>query len=595
MSSEPAMTPPASRCLFCSLGCELGLEQFAPQRWRPHLGQTGPCSRGQVLADLVQSGDRLYRPWTDAGPTRLPDALRLLHERVTRPGARTTIWLDGNVSLEDLSAAHAFGEQRGEDCTLLMHLPPAELGAVEALEATGTQQTAPEAWTDADAFIIVGNPLATHPGCTRKLLRHGHARANTPVVVIDSSAGYLTTYTPHALLCRPGYEPWVVAALLAATGFEGVTPGERIDNHAQVLADAQIQQATVQRAADALREARRPAVVIAPQSGSRVRWRALTAHAAAWVAERRGGLTVLTTSANALAVVPLMRKLGRHDWSSAMEAGGDFATETLLVVGWDPTSAAPRAVWQPVFDQAERVVFAGTFLPADPAAYDAWLPLALGSEAGGTYVLADGQRHAVHSILPPPDGVITTRELFAHLAGAAADEAFRETPDGEQDSGHAPLPAEALPPPEPIPAHSWPAVLSADPTQYADGQMTRHALWSQRAELLPELRMARDDARRLGLADGEITTVQCNGREARVRVGFSTAQPVAGVCYGPQAGDTSQPSGWMAIQGSSAEVRALGGARLGESDASTEAGIIHITLTEGPARVAPREAEHGHR
>ena len=65
MSSETQDVCPVGHCLFCSLGCQLQLEQFAPQRWRPTYTGNGSshqlCARGQMLGDLIHQPSRVYR------------------------------------------------------------------------------------------------------------------------------------------------------------------------------------------------------------------------------------------------------------------------------------------------------------------------------------------------------------------------------------------------------------------------------------------------------------------------------------------------------------------------------------------------------
>ncbi len=585
MCSEAAGTP-TSRCLLCSLGCATRLEQFAPQRWRPLFDGTGPCARGQLLADLVQSPTRLYRPQTRAGQPRLATLLDELRERLTRTDSRTAVWLDGNVALEDLAAAHAFAKSCEAGCDVLVHLPPAERGAAAGLTAAGVPQADPADWENADAFLVVGNPLATHPACARWLLRSGPARARTPCVVIDASAGFLTSYAQHTLLCRPGCEAWTLAALLATT-----VPQPQSASSEHSLADTGVSRTALDQAAERLATAQRPAVILAPQAGSHAAWRTLAEQATTWARDRHGTISVLTTSANALGVTPLMHKLDLRDWCSSLAADTSTSATILLVVGWDPTSAYPRAVWEPAFAAAEEVILADTFPPADPLPYDAWLPLALPSEAGGTYLLADGQTHDISGMIAPPAGVPTVRQLFAHLAGAPGEASVWQLPEGATTHLGAAPEAGPLAPPQPTPVHSWPAVLIADPTQYADGHMTRHATWSARADLLPELRIAPADARRLNLADGQTTLVANAQGQARVRVTLA-AQPAGGGCYGDPSPVTGQRTGWLALQNSSPEVRALGTARAGHADDSTDAGLLHIDFPECASCATPEEVRH---
>lgn len=602
MSSEPARRLAAGRCLFCSLGCRLALEPFGPQRWRPRWngGDGTLCARGQMLADLLHSPHRLYRPRL-AGREATWDAARdWLHEAAgARPDARLALWLDGSAALEDLAAARALAASRPEHTRLVVHLLPWELGACAGLDDAGAAQADPQRWTEADGLLVVGNPAATHPPAARWLLRRGAARARTPLVLIDASAGVLATFTAHALLGRPGCECWLTAAVLRAAGADasGWPPEAQADALERAVRDSGVAPAAVERAAGRLRELKRPAVVIAPQAGTRENWRAVSALAARWAQARGGMASVLTSAAGALGVTRYVRRHRLDDWWSLAAAGQATPADLLLVIGWDPTTAYPRSLWEPMFAAARRVALASAFPPAEPEAYAACLPLALGPEAGGHYLLASGALEPNEPLLPPPAGVLTVPQLLAQVAGAGAV-GVAGGPAGEaaalRSREVAPLDAEplaALPQPPPVRPDPWPAALIADPMQYFDGQITGRAAWTQRARALPELRLAPADAERLGVREGQEIWVRNAQGRASVRVTLAPGQPAAGACYGEGSNLAGQRAGWLALAASAPAVRRLLPLRFGQMDAAAAAGLVAVDLDVPAApRSVPEEA-----
>jgi len=582
MSSESTGASNVGRCLFCNLGCRLQLEQYAPQRWRPvYEGNNNGklCARGQIMADLIHSPARLYRPQSRDGQYLLSETIQSLASRiqVNRGLKKLTIWLNGNVALEDLAVARNLCEQLGEAAELLVHMPMHEMGSVEGLDAAGVPQASPDDWLTADAVLVVGNPLVTHPPIAPCLMRWGRARHDKPMVVVDSFAGITGNFASDHLICRPGYEYWVVASILAVAGIKdslGVMPGNDIIQ--EVMSGSGIGPSLIDQAADKLKSAKRPAVIIAGQSGGTERWRALTALAANWAKQQGGMVTVLTGCANALGVSRYMRRHDIQAWSSAMNNNQVNETNVLLIVGWDPFSAYPESMWKRSLEHAGCVALASAFRPASMNRVDELLPLAMGSETGGSYVLANGEMQTIEALMMPPSGVPTVRELCTEL-GRKCDirlNGFHVSQDEISPSSKSisikipPSPSREVP-------GGWPAVMRADPTQYFDGQMTRNARWSQASDLLPELWLSSEDAGFMGLTNGQITEIKNTQGKAKIRIVVAHDQPKFGGCFAEIA-NTAQASGWMAVNGSYSEIRKLASWQTDREDESKESGTIYI-------------------
>ncbi|UCD28585.1 MAG: hypothetical protein JSV03_16135, partial [Planctomycetota bacterium] len=557
-----------------------------------YAGQTGGkiCARGQMMADLMHNPNRIYRAGDRSGPTAPGDAIQSIvdHIRAGSGRRRLAVWLDGNIAIEDLAAARSLCEQIGDSSQSLIHIPPHELGAVEGLDAAGVPQAAPKDWQDADALLIIGNPFATHPPAAPFLMRWGKKRADTPMVVIDSVAGVTGSYTSDNIVCRPGYECWVLAAILKSAGLKGMTdwlPDEA--GLRQLITDSGVDVESVNRAALKLRSAQRPAVVVAPQSGGADRWRALTATAASWARQKGGMVSVLTGSANALGISRYMRKHGIKDWASAGAGNQRRAVDMLLIVGWEPTSAYPRSMWGSAFATAQNVVMANAFIPGEWEEYDQTLPLALGSEAGGLYVLADVQCCAVDPLLTPPAGVPTVRELFAML-GECYGCSVQFTV-GNDDVVAAPLKIQAPKASSTAVPEGWPAVMIADSMQYFDGQITQHTVWSRQLNLLPELWVSPADAATIGVSDGQTIRISNANGQAMVRVVAAKDQPEIGGCFS-EVKPSAQTAGWLAVSGGYPEIRRLASWQLDPSDDALQAGTIYIQLDTSKVTDIQQEA-----
>ncbi|MBN2448095.1 MAG: hypothetical protein JXO22_15300 [Phycisphaerae bacterium] len=602
MSFEPAGTLHSGHCLFCNLGCALCIGPFGPQRWRTHVGGNGQgtgklCARGHMLCDLLHHAARVYRPSAVGGMTAAIDQLASLIADTA--DARLSIWLDGNVAVEDLAAARALCEQRPNRTQLLVHLPSQELGAADGFDAAGVAQASPASWDGADTLLVVGNPLVTHPPVARHLMRWGAERAKTPLVVIDSSAGLLSGFTPHHIVCRPGYEYWVLVSLLADAGFDAASiSGPAESDLGSIIVHSGVDSVACRRAATALRAAKRPAAIIAPQAGGMERWRAVSFTAASWAKARGGMASVLTGSANTVAMARYMRRHGIRDWVSAAEEGRVAETDVLMVIGWDPSSAYPRSLWEPAVRRAAHVVMAAAFPPTDADWVHQLLPLAMNVEAGGTYVLVDGSVSRLEALLPPPSGVPTVRELLSQLSAALTPAVFSAPTLTDVSISGADVavgaPRDVGPPvPPPVAApEGWPAALVADSTQYADGQMTRQARWVQQLGNLPELWLSPQEARVLELVDGQTASIMNERGAADVQVVVAYDRPDFGGCYSENVIKSGRPVGWVVVNGTSPAVRKLAAGRYGTAEEAAQAGAIYVRVQKGGVAAIRREAAH---
>jgi hypothetical protein len=556
--------------------------------------------------DLLQHAERLRHPEGTIGLRRIGEVLATLARRcrdIMDRGGRIEIWLDGNVALEDLAAGQSFCDGLAGQARLLVHLPPHELGAAEGLDAAGVGPRAPRAWDDADGFLVVGSPFASHPPVAAHLMRWGAARRRTPSVVVDSVAGITAHYASHPLICRPGYEYWVIAELLTSAGVADATDWlPPADLCRQIVRDSGADMDDIHRAAQALRSTRHPAVVIAPSSGSRARWRALTALVSRWASRQDGMVTLLTGHANTLGAARFMRHRSIADWGTGLGDPGRAKPDLLLVIGWDPSSAYPPRCWMPDGKPAGEVVLASAFGPAQADWVDTLLPLAMASEVSGSYLLADGEITHASPILPALDGVPGVCGLLAALSKTSTSEYQAAAIDEGQTRSmfeEAGIAAASIRPKVTVPAApagNLPAglslVLAAEPMHCFDGQLTRHARWLETSDLKPEVRLSVGDADALGCRDGGLARLRNARGEVEARVVVDKRQVESGACYVTTSG---QPvtAGWGGISAGHAGVRRLADWQPGLTDEAAQAGVIHVEVHPIEAPMT-EELHHAH-
>jgi anaerobic selenocysteine-containing dehydrogenase len=220
----------------------------------------------------------------------------------------------------------------------------------------------------------------------------------------------------------------------------------------------------------------------------------------------RGGVSVQTTGANALAALRVRKQLGLLSPAEAFapsQARGERAAlgvDMLGVLGWDGPAAAVAAAAVP----NRTTETAGLILP-----------MALPCELGGTFVQAGTRAVKTSALLPPPAGVPTPAGLLRQMA-AAAGVAVKPW------SGQLPALdrlAVGAPPESPGDGVAGRVLVGArDPIHHSAGELTSQASWQRQLRELPELRLAPADAGDLGVTDMDEVEVQTDSCRTRMRV-----------------------------------------------------------------------------
>lgn len=516
------------RCYFCSLLCPLGAERTPADRFLPSYpdrgdGLRGLCGRGHTTCELLGHPERrnaaLLRTSGTERAVPLNQALAelaTLLKGVWEP-AGVALLVDGNLPAEDIAAAGRFAERCLEGAAWSIFLPPSDQALLAGLGDLPPATV--EDLSRAQVTLVVGDPFVSHPVAARPVLEAKLASRDARLLVMDCLANVTSRFATQALRVPPGLEPQALARLARELGASeedlGPLGASARDGELEPVAS------DLARWAEALREAERAVLIVAPEL-TRTGTPAALAAAARAVARLSGAkVLALPSYGNARAAAALAVNLGATPLAEVLRRLQGGQLRALMVLGGDPLAAAPWAVSREMLAGLEVLAVAEALPTLTGEEASVVLPLALAAEAGGTVVDCFGRVAEGSALAPPPRGAATVRGLLAGLA----EELAAEPPGAE------PVKADWLKGPEaakpqdllagvsvgaaPGPEQLW-LVGRASAVHYDGGSLTRFAGWARAMEPGPQAAVSPATARRLGLGAGEELILKTTAGEVRL-------------------------------------------------------------------------------
>ena len=490
-----------TRCLFCSLGCRAGLRLIGPDRYGPAYvargDNCGLCARGSMLGELTNHRDRLLWPLTatDEGYQEL--SLRPAIQQVTEmlrgaaSNGRARVFIDGNADLGSLaSAAAAFRTMVGND-SVSIYVPPADAEMLAGCETSGARYIAPPRTAGADAILVVGNPLATHPVIAHWIIERTPPRRPRLMMVLDVRSGITSQYATSSMVVAPGTEQVALALLASELGVADCgCDGADIDTE------------QISQWAHTLKKARKPVVLVAAEFARAARWFEIGRLAGQIAAACGAALLPLTVYGNALGAVRLAESMALADFGGLSRSD---ATVTLAL----GTGMAER------IGSDGHMISAASLRPQDDSPAKMVLPLAWPFEVAGPVLLPGEIAKLSKATIRPPAGVPTLGQLAARISGL----------QGQADPGDLPPVSEAAgrklnltPLPEAGHGRGSIIVLGGDSVNFADGAISGRVSFAREVLPLPVLAMSEADARCISVTDGHRVRLSAGGREVIAQV-----------------------------------------------------------------------------
>ena len=171
----------------------------------------------------------------------------------------------------------------------------------------------------------------------------------------------------------------------------------------------------VRALADALRNAKAPAIIVSGRRGRYAHADAVVRVAGELAGAVNAQLFPLPISANSLVAGALAERLKAVSPAEVLREVSGGHVRALIVVGVDMAAVLPRRIWQELRDKVELLAWAGSLRSEFADAADIALPLALPWEESGLVLLPGGELGPCERWVSPPEGIPTTRELMEML------------------------------------------------------------------------------------------------------------------------------------------------------------------------------------
>jgi predicted molibdopterin-dependent oxidoreductase YjgC len=482
-------------CPYCSSNCRIGLEVGKGRVLRARPDGSTLCVLGRFGLEFISSRDRLQRPLVRKGDrlveTSWDEALDCAARGLsTQRGGQFALFTSGILANESLYLAGKFASQ-----VMMSEAAASDFSSIDC---------GPE---DIEGpVIIVGDLAETCPAAEMYL------RSKKPVVVSPFGT-LLARQASQWLRPIPGEEALLLCSLCRALKGE-------------VEASGSVSQNEICRAVESLKGT---SVIVGPLCSESVR------KAACDLALAAGGrLCIIGRHCNSRAVTALGMNMNYEAATKALSSG---VLRTAYIIGDNPVRAMPETT--KALSRLDFLVVQDLFLTETAKLADVVLPAASFAEIDGTILGAGGkmlhQRQAVQPQGGRPDWQILA-ELGKRMGAEGFDFASPEMVFDEMRKSGAPalvkskrteLFAEPL---EKREAEKDSLLLVEEPSLFRFGSGTRtsrvfdlqYLTKNKRLEISPE------DAKRIGVAQGDVVLANCGGGSIRALAEISRRVP-AGV------------------------------------------------------------------
>lgn len=414
-----------SVCTHCGLGCNTlpgerdGIVRRVRNRYHRDVNGYFLCDRGRYGFDHVNRDDR-PAPGADA-TTKLAELLRaggVAGVGSPRASVEANYALRRVVGPDRFFAGVAGAERDLLDTTLDVW----RSGAVRPLSVREVR--------DADAVLVLGEDL---PNTAPVLALAVRRASRTKTFDVAAERGIPAWHDLAVRYAGQGERSPVFLATPAPSRIDDAAaeavrlgPAETARLGfavAHVLDDAapapdDLDEATAAlagRIAEALRDAKRPAVISGTSAGRRD---LIEAAAAVAIALGRGGLHLVVPEANGLGAAIL----GGGRLGDLFAAAARDEVRTAIVLENDLFRRAPRSDVEAFLERVENVVVLDHATTETGRRASLVVPVAGFAEAHGCFVSSEGRAQRAYRVVPPPKGVRESREVLRAAAVAAGRE-----------------------------------------------------------------------------------------------------------------------------------------------------------------------------
>ena len=533
-------TRKTTRCLFCSLGCPLAVEEHARGLTRPVYVQGNGsfaggrlCYRGHYVAALMSHRRRLLGSQRGRCDGGIGDGTAVYAETAEQIAQAIDqgslgVLLSGNLATSDVFAVAARLTQLiGGECVSVF-MPAGDAALLGGLEFERGDVASLDALKDADVVCAIGDVLGTHPVLGKALMDVLERNGKTGLINIDSARGRTMRFAQAPLLAQSGREAEACAALAQAcqADVSGVlnkkTARKKLLNCCGLSVDQ------IDEAAAALSQAKSAVVVVTLPPGREHAGELIAQLASRLAQATEAKLLPLYQYGGSPGAFAVQRRLGLAElggWLAAARAG---RFKTMLLLDVDVAGHVPESLFGQIRGSVEQLIAASAMPSETTSQADIVLPLAFWFETDGHLLDQQGERLELHALRSPPGGALGAVALVDRIVGSVAGKA-----EPAEGAGLGDLDASwrgaAKASPRPVSLcqsageHSYRVTSRTETLDLYDGFLSRQLDWPLSMEPTPAVLMHPSDAEQLRVRDNDTVrlTHEAGSVELSARVSTS--------------------------------------------------------------------------
>ncbi|MEO0225647.1 MAG: molybdopterin-dependent oxidoreductase [candidate division WOR-3 bacterium] len=202
-------------CPFCTLGCTIGMVFDKGRFWHTYpkggINQGRLCPRGNIAARYLDYELRLCYPLKGDRTITWQSAFDEINNALRKyPPDEIAVLYDKNLTIEEFQLLNNFVSRLGIKNFASSYIEPEYYFNFLPEEIKFATE---EDLANAQLFLLIGDVFNQSPIIARFVLDSRYKRREHRIIGIDSINNYTMNFSDIALICKPGMEPLVIAAV----------------------------------------------------------------------------------------------------------------------------------------------------------------------------------------------------------------------------------------------------------------------------------------------------------------------------------------------------------------------------------------------
>jgi len=533
-----------TNCLYCSLGCPVGVEKRPHDIVQPTYVQGADiftngrlCYRGHYAAALMAHPKRLVEAVSkqDSEGNHSHEALLAEAAGMIRNAGKENslgVILSGNLPTSELWNAAQFLQDIIPSEHIGIFIPPSDHSMLGGLSACTCKAAGWEDLTKAQTVLAIGDVLGTHPVLAHELMDILEKNSKTGLLNLDIMQGRTMRFASQGMKAKSGYELHALLGLASVAGVDIQDFLRGAPDVDELLSAAEISKADAERCVDAIRAAKQAVIILTLPQGRNVDGELMALAAGRLCEATKAKLMPLFIQGGSTGAYAVEKALGLSNTAQWLTAAREGKFNTVFSAEVDLAGCLPDDLYKETVGKAESLVVAASMPSLTVQRADISLPLAFWFEMEGQVLDYQGTSVRLSALHEPAGGalsLVNLLNLLAEKSGTAPidtveinlSEKLGPIINSSEVPDHLTLRSDPDSPPYPF------ALISRTETlDLYEGGVSRMLDWPGTIEAEPAILIHPDDADPLGIADQAIITLRNEFGSSRLMAKPNTAVPV---------------------------------------------------------------------